>query len=197
MPTFLMVGKITRHDPNQFAEHAYPPSYNVSRSKVETEHYQTALEVGIEQEVTVTRDSVGVSAQIVPIESLMRLNEDTLRRGSLNENITTTATRSPIWVDHDLLLICTRTFLPFFPSHLSSLPRITLLRRPGPSAMDGPTRSPRHSFIGIESGASIILGVVRLSPVLLSCIAVFLSSISPTQWSSLLLRSPWNPRDAG
>lgn len=58
MPTFLMVGKITKRE-NQFAEHVYPPSLHAEPSKADMERsQQTALEVGIEQEVTVTRDSV-------------------------------------------------------------------------------------------------------------------------------------------
>ena len=184
MPTFLMVGKITRHDPNQFAEHAYPPSYNVSRSKVETEHehYQTALEVGIEQEVTVSRDSVSFDLRPVPCEVLCGLNEDTLRRGSVNENITTIATRSRIWADHDLLLICTRTSLPLpFPSlplcHKLPLTWISLLRCPGLPLRRRPFSCHAALFAEFELGTSIILGVVRLSQVSLSSIAVFPSLI--------------------
>ena len=60
MPTFLMVGKVTKRDPNnQFADHVYPPSFNAAHDKADIDRcQQTALEVGIEQEVTVTRDSV-------------------------------------------------------------------------------------------------------------------------------------------
>ena len=62
MPTFLMVGKLTRHD-NQFQDHVYPPSstHATSRTKAAMLASQgSALEVEIEQEVTVTRDSVRV-----------------------------------------------------------------------------------------------------------------------------------------
>ncbi|KAJ3539040.1 hypothetical protein NM688_g6423 [Phlebia brevispora] len=59
MPTFLMVGKITKRDPNQFADHVYPPSLDPGPTKADmVRSQQTALEVGIEHEVTVTRDSM-------------------------------------------------------------------------------------------------------------------------------------------
>ncbi|EKM51787.1 uncharacterized protein PHACADRAFT_262128 [Phanerochaete carnosa HHB-10118-sp] len=63
MPTFLMVGKLTRHENHpDTMHHAYPPSAAhswTSRSKQDLLRSQTsALEVEIEQEVTVTRDSV-------------------------------------------------------------------------------------------------------------------------------------------
>lgn len=62
MPTFLMVGKLTKHE-NQFADHAYPPSS--SRVPLTKEgmlrSQRSVLEVEIEQEVTVTRDSVSRS----------------------------------------------------------------------------------------------------------------------------------------
>lgn len=63
MPTFLMVGKLTRHE-NQFQDHVYPPSstHATSRTKAAMLASQgSALEVEIEQEVTVTRDSVRVN----------------------------------------------------------------------------------------------------------------------------------------
>ena len=57
MPTFLMVGKLTKH--NQNGDHVYPPSEATSPSKHRfTRSHQSAMEIGIEQEVTVTRDSV-------------------------------------------------------------------------------------------------------------------------------------------
>ncbi|PSR70460.1 hypothetical protein PHLCEN_2v13611 [Hermanssonia centrifuga] len=61
MPTFLMVGKLTKHNPNQFADHVYPPS-SAPGSKLDINHSQqytsaTALEVGVDREVTVTTDS--------------------------------------------------------------------------------------------------------------------------------------------
>lgn len=56
MPTFLMVGKLTKHRDNQYADHVYPPE---SPSKPHfTRSTQSAMEIGIEREVTVTRDSV-------------------------------------------------------------------------------------------------------------------------------------------
>ncbi|KAI0339015.1 hypothetical protein BDW22DRAFT_1362361 [Trametopsis cervina] len=59
MPTFLMVGKITRHQPNEDQQrHAYPP-HETGKSQYYSTHTQasTAMEIGIEQEVTITRDS--------------------------------------------------------------------------------------------------------------------------------------------
>ena len=98
MPTFLMVGKITKHDPNQFADHVYPPSFAGARSKADGERSQRSnLEVGIEQEVTVTRDSVSTSPACFVLATLCGgLNQDSLRRSSLSKNTTTTVTRSPI-----------------------------------------------------------------------------------------------------
>ena len=59
MPTFLMVGKLTKHE-NQFQDHVYPPSASrVPRTKEDM--LRSQLEVEIEQEVTVTRDSVSLS----------------------------------------------------------------------------------------------------------------------------------------
>ena len=58
MPTFLMVGKLTKHD-NQFQDHVYPPSASrVPQTKEDM--LRSQLEVEIEQEVTVTRDSVSL-----------------------------------------------------------------------------------------------------------------------------------------
>ncbi|KIP06228.1 hypothetical protein PHLGIDRAFT_19513 [Phlebiopsis gigantea 11061_1 CR5-6] len=55
VPTFLMVGKLTKHD-NQFQDHVYPPSASrVPQTKEDM--LRSQLEVEIEQEVTVTRDS--------------------------------------------------------------------------------------------------------------------------------------------
>lgn len=59
MPTFLMVGKITKRDANQFADHVYPQSLDAEQGKADMQRSGlSGLEVGIEQEVTVTRDSV-------------------------------------------------------------------------------------------------------------------------------------------
>ena len=73
MPTFLMVGKLTKHENAGEQVHVYPPSSagrghhghhagnnnNVPRSKADMlRSQQSALEVEIEQEVTITRDSV-------------------------------------------------------------------------------------------------------------------------------------------
>ena len=48
MPTFLMVGKLTKHEPNDIEMHA--PSRSMG----------SALEIGIEQEVTITKDPVSL-----------------------------------------------------------------------------------------------------------------------------------------
>ena len=71
MPTFLMVGKLTKHNPDH-ADHVYPPSFSAVHSKSDDHLRQqtTALEVGIEQEVTVTRDSVSLSPYHPMLESL-------------------------------------------------------------------------------------------------------------------------------
>lgn len=66
MPTFLMVGKMTKHE-NAFADggaHVYPPSSStLPRSKQDMLYsQQSQMEVEIEQEVTVTRDSVSAPA---------------------------------------------------------------------------------------------------------------------------------------
>lgn len=68
MPTFLMVGKITKRDPNQFADHVYPPSLNPAQSKADmVRSQQTALEIGVDQEVTVSRDSVSTLRSAVAV----------------------------------------------------------------------------------------------------------------------------------
>ncbi|KAI0087891.1 hypothetical protein BDY19DRAFT_953691 [Irpex rosettiformis] len=58
MPTFLMVGKVTRHQPDHYVDHQYPPDDN-SKVQFYDTHTQgtTALEIGVEHEVTITRDS--------------------------------------------------------------------------------------------------------------------------------------------
>lgn len=66
MPTFLMVGKLTKHENHpDNAHHVYPPSVVHSAtplSKRDLLRSQTsALEVEVEQDVTVTRDSVSTS----------------------------------------------------------------------------------------------------------------------------------------
>ena len=68
MPTFLMVGKLTKHENHpDNVHHVYPPSASrdasAPRSKQDLLRSQTsALEVEIEQEVTVSRDSVSRAA---------------------------------------------------------------------------------------------------------------------------------------
>lgn len=57
MPTFLMVGKLTRNNPNQFADHVYATDASPTKDGLYTSQ-GSALEIGVEREVTVTRDSV-------------------------------------------------------------------------------------------------------------------------------------------
>ena len=67
-----MVGKITKHDPeNQYEDHVYPPSFVAGRSKPEFDP-QDGMEVGIEREVTVTRDSVSFVLLIPSVGGLMK-----------------------------------------------------------------------------------------------------------------------------
>jgi len=49
MPTFLMVGKLTKHEPSDIEMHA--PSRSMG----------SALEIGVEQEVTITKDPYGLA----------------------------------------------------------------------------------------------------------------------------------------
>jgi hypothetical protein len=63
MPTFLMVGKITRNQPNEYADHAYPPDVD-SKTHYYSTNSQGTMEIGVEQEVTITRDSVSVIERI-------------------------------------------------------------------------------------------------------------------------------------
>lgn len=69
MPTFLMVGKLTKHENHpDNVHHVYPPSAAHSRSprsKQDLLRSQTsALEVEIEQEVTISRDSVAYGVAV-------------------------------------------------------------------------------------------------------------------------------------
>lgn len=71
MPTFLMVGKLTKHENAGEQVHVYPPSSSARgggapRSKADMlRSQQSALEVEIEQEVTITRDSVSACHVLV------------------------------------------------------------------------------------------------------------------------------------
>ena len=67
MPTFLMVGKLTKHEGHpDNVHHVYPPNAahsrshsHAPRSKQDMLRSQTsALEIEVEQEVTVSRDEV-------------------------------------------------------------------------------------------------------------------------------------------
>ena len=66
MPTFLMVGKVTRHQPDEYVDHSYPPDASSKVQFYSTQTQATAMEIGIEHEVTITRDSVSLSCIIDP-----------------------------------------------------------------------------------------------------------------------------------
>ena len=68
MPTFLMVGKLTKHEGHpDNVHHVYPPSAahshaHAPRSKQDMLRSQTsALEIEVEHDVTVSRDEVSIA----------------------------------------------------------------------------------------------------------------------------------------
>ena len=95
MPTFLMVGKLTRPNLNHFADHVYPPPMSPTTKDDYYPSQPSVLEIGIEQEVTVTRDSVRLLSQLhVAFAQLTSIYDpdDSLRRRSITTRATLTVT---------------------------------------------------------------------------------------------------------